>query len=92
MSSSPIEIMAVIWAAVMIIYVALLIFRSLVGMKEEDTLYLSAGEERLAAEQRQIMKRITKVDSYTHAVGYAALAATVILAGMWIYSVARTLM
>ena len=90
--SSPIETVAVIWGAVMVVYVALLIFRSVIGMKEEDTLYLSAGEERMAAEQRQIMKRITKVDSYTHAVGWAALAVTVILAGMWIYSVARTLL
>jgi hypothetical protein len=85
-------IVAAIWGAVTIVYVALFLFRSVVGMKEEDTLYLSVGEQRLAAEQREIMKRITKLDSYTHKVGYAALAMTVLLAGMWVYSVVKILL
>jgi len=92
MSSSPIEIVAAVWGAVMIVYVALFLFRSVVGMKEENTVYLSVGEERLAAEQREVMKRITKLDSYTRKAGYAALAMTVVLAGMWVYSVARQLL
>jgi len=92
LSSSPMGIIAAIWGAVTIVYFGLFLFRSVVGMKEEDTLYLSVGEERLAAEQRQVMKRIIKLDSYTHKVGYAALVMSVILAGMWIYSVARMLL
>ena len=50
--SSPIEIVAAIWGVVTLAYFALFLYRSVVGMKEEDTLYLSVGEERLAAEQR----------------------------------------
>ncbi|MEO8048819.1 MAG: hypothetical protein ABI833_00265 [Acidobacteriota bacterium] len=92
MSSSPLEIVAVIWGVVTILYFALFLFRSVVGMKEEDTLYLSVGEERLAAEQREVMKRITKLDSYSHKLGYAALVMSVILAGMWVYSVVRILL
>jgi uncharacterized membrane protein YhfC len=92
MTSSPIEIVAVIWGAVVVMYLVLFFFRSLIGMKEEDTLYLSAGEERMAAEQREIMKRINKWDSYSQKLGYSALAMTVILAGMWVYSVVRQLL
>jgi len=92
LTSSPMGIVAAIWGAVTIVYFALFLFRSVVGMKEEDTLYLSVGEERLAAEQREVMKRITKLDSYTHTAGYAALAMSVILAGMWVYSVVRMLL
>jgi len=92
MSLSPIEIVATIWGIVTIIYFVLFLYRSIVGMKEEDTLYLSAGEARLEAQQREVMKQITKLDSYSHKIGYAALALTVILAGMWIYSVARELL
>lgn len=91
MSSSPIEIVAAVWGAVTIVYLALFLFRSVVGMKEEDTLYLSVGEERLAAEQRKVMKRIYKLDSYSHKLGYAALVMTAVLAVMWVYSVARQL-
>jgi hypothetical protein len=89
--SSPIEIVAAIWGVVIVAYLALFLFRSVVGMKEEDTLYLSVGEERLAAEQREIMKRIYKLDAYSKKIGYAALAMTVVLAGMWVVSVAQEL-
>lgn len=92
MLSSPIEIVAALWGAVVIVYLGLFLFRSVIGMKEEDTLYLSVGEERMAAEQRVIMKRILKLDSYSHKIGYAALGMTVLLAGMWVYSVARNLL
>jgi hypothetical protein len=89
--SSPIEIVAAIWGVVTIAYFVLFLYRSVVGMKEEDTLYLSVGEERLAAEQREVMKRIYKLDAYSKKIGYAALTMTVVLAGMWIFNVARVL-
>ena len=92
MLSSPIEIVASVWGAVVIVYLALFLFRSVIGMKEEDTLYLSVGEERMAAEQRVIMKRINKLDGYSRKIGYTALAMSVVLAGMWVYSVARNLL
>ena len=45
----------------------------------------------LAAEQREVMKRIYKLDAYSKKIGYAALAMTILLAGMWVISVARQL-
>jgi hypothetical protein len=90
--SSPLEIVTAIWGVVTIAYFALFLYRSVIGMKEEDTLYLSVGEERLAAEQREVMKRIYKLDGYSKKVGYAALAMTVILAVMWVTSVVRQLL
>jgi hypothetical protein len=92
MSLSPIEIVAVLWGIVTVLYFVLFLYRSIVGMKEEDTLYLSAGESRMEAEQREVMKQINKLDAYSHKLGYASLAMTLILAGMWIYSVARELL
>jgi len=92
LSSTPMGIVAAIWGVVTILYFALFLFRSVVGMKEEDTLYLSVGEERLAAEQREVMERITKLDFYSQKLGYAALGMTVLLAGMWVYSVIKILL
>ncbi len=92
MSLSPILVVAIIWGIVTAAYFALFLYRSIVGLKEEDTLYLSAGEARLEAQQRQVMKQITKLDSYSHKIGYAALGLTVLLAAMWIYSVAKELL
>jgi hypothetical protein len=91
MSYSPLQVVLVIWAVVTIIYAALFLYRSIVGMKEEDNLYLSAGESRLAAEQREIMKTIGKLDGVTRALGWTTLAMTILLGGMWAYSVFRVL-
>jgi hypothetical protein len=92
MSMSPMLIAAILWAIVTALYFLLFLYRSIVGMKEEDTLYLSAGEARLEAQQREVMKQINKLDSYSRMLGYATLAMTVVLAGMWVYSVAQELL
>jgi hypothetical protein len=91
MSLSPIEIVAVLWGIVIIPYFILFLYRSIVGMHEQDNLYLSDGEARLEAEQREIMKQITKLDVYSRKLGIAALAMTALLAGMWLFNVARNL-
>jgi hypothetical protein len=92
MTYSAIEIVAITWGIVTALYFALFLYRSIVGMKEEDTLYLSAGEAKMEAQQREVMKKILKLDGYSHRLGYAALALTVVLAGMWVYNVARQLL
>ncbi len=88
---SALEIVGIVWAVLAALYLGLFLYRSVVGMKEEDTLYLSEGESRLAQEQKEIMKNIDKLDSVTHKTGWAALAMTVVVAGMWVYSVVRNL-
>ena len=89
--SSLLEIVTIIWAVVTLLYFALLLYRSLVGMKEEDTLYLSAGESRMAAEQHEVMKRITKLDGYSHKLGWVAIAMTILLAAAWAYDAMKQL-
>jgi hypothetical protein len=91
MSLSAIEAVAVIWGIAVALYLVLFLYRSIVGMHEEDTLYLSAGESRLAEEQRVVMKQIHRLDSYSRKIGWFALAMTVVLAGMWVYDVAKNL-
>jgi len=90
--SSPLGIVLSIWAVVVGIYIVLLFIGSLVGLREEDTLYLSAGEAKLAAEQRQVQNRIDKLAPYKRGFGYGSLAMTVVLAAVWIGGVVRELM
>jgi hypothetical protein len=90
--SSPMSIILAIWAVVVGIYLVLLFIGSLVGLREEDTLYLSAGEARLEAEQRQVQKRIDKLAPYKRGFAYGSLAMTAVLAAVWIASVVRELM
>jgi hypothetical protein len=90
--SSPMSLIVTIWAVVVGIYLVLLFVGSLVGLREEDTLYLSAGEAKLEAEQQQVQKRINKLAPYKRGFAYASLAMTAVLAAAWIASVVRELM
>ncbi len=89
--SSPMMIILAIWAVFVAAYIVLIFIGSFVNLHEEDTLYLSAGETKLAAEQREVQKRIDKIAPFKRGVGYGSLAMTVILAGAWIVSVVREL-
>ena len=84
-SVSLVSVVTIAWVVVTGLYLVLFLYRSLVGMREEDTLYLSAGESRMAAEQHELMKRITRLDRYSRTLGWAALAMTVVLGGVWGY-------
>jgi hypothetical protein len=88
---SPLQVALVIWLAITLVYVLLFVYRAIVGAKEEDTLYLSAGESHMAEEQRQIMQRVHKLDPITRIFGFAALGMTIVLAGVWSYGVFRQL-
>lgn len=89
--SSPISVVLIIWAVVVGIYLLLLFVGSFVSLREEDTLYLSAGEAKLAAEQSQVQARINRLAPLKRWFAYGSLAMTVVLAGTWITSVVREL-
>jgi hypothetical protein len=88
---SPLQITIGLWALVTIIYAALFLYRAIVGAKEEDSLFISAGEAHMAKEQRQIMDRVNKIEPATRAFGIAAAVMTVVVLGAWGYSVFREL-
>jgi len=88
---SPLQIVIALWAVVAVIYAALFVYRAVIGAKEEDSLFLSAGESHMAAEQRQIMQRVSKVEPATKTFGIATLVMTVVVIAVWGYSVFREL-
>lgn len=91
-SVSLVSVVTILWVVVTGLYLALFLYRSLVGMREEDTLYLSAGESRMAAEQHELMKRITKLDGYSRKLGWTALGLTVVLGIVWGYDAVKQFM
>jgi len=58
---SPLQIFAGLWAVVTAAWLALMVYRSFIGIREEDTIYLSAGEAKMEAEQRVIQARLQKL-------------------------------
>ena len=90
--SSLLEIVAGLWGVVTAGWLVLAIYRSFIGMREEDTVYLSAGEAKMEAEQRVIQERLHKLAPYTRSLGFGSLALALACAGIWGYGVLRELL
>jgi len=78
-------ILAAVWGIVTVVFIGLLIFRSFITMKEEDTVFLSDGESKMEIEQREIQNRLKRLSPYTRAFGYSSLGLALILAGTLVY-------
>ena len=84
-SLSLLTILTIAWAAITIVFLALFLYRSLVGMKEEDTLILSAAESKMEQEQKQIQMRLHRIQPYLRGFGWTSAALLVVVAGIWVY-------
>jgi uncharacterized membrane protein YhfC len=82
---SALEILFVFWAAVTVAFVGLLIYRSLVGMKEEDTLILSAAEAKMEEEQRLILTRLSQIRPYLLGLGWLSGLLLAAIVGVWVF-------
>jgi len=82
---STLTILTIAWAAVTAVFFALLIIRSLVGMKEEDTLILSVGHSMMADQQKEVQGRLSKLRPILRGVGFLSVALLLAIIGIWVY-------
>jgi len=73
------------WTVITTILAGLLIYRSLIGMKEDDQLFLDPAESQLEAEQRAILTLLTRLAPFVKGFALASSALLVLIAGAWIY-------
>ncbi|HTW63717.1 MAG TPA: hypothetical protein VME17_03835 [Bryobacteraceae bacterium] len=85
MTYSLLTVLMVAWAAVTVIFLSLVAYRSLIGMKEEDTLILSAAESKIEEEQKQLQIRLHHIEPYLRAFGWASAALLVTAGAIWLY-------
>jgi hypothetical protein len=81
----PFTWLLIVWSAITAVLVLLLIWRSLVGMREEDQIFLDETEDRLAKEQRQIIAKLQRITTYAKGLGFASGTLLLVIAGLWIY-------
>ena len=86
---SSLTILWIVWGAVTVVFVALLSYRSLIGMKEDDQIFLDPAEASLENEQREIVKRIQRLSPYVKGFGVASAASLVTIAGLYTYPVLK---
>lgn len=91
LDSSALTILWIVWGAITVVFVALLVYRSLISMKEEDQIFLDPAEASLENEQREIVKRIQRLSPYVKGFGFASAASLVTIARLYTYPVLKEL-
>jgi len=85
LSVSLVFVMLVAWLGVTALLILLAIVRAVVSLREEDQLYIDPGEEKLLAEQREIVAKLDRLRPYL----IGSLVASVVLGlatfGLWVY-------
>ena len=82
---TPFMWMVGVWGAVTTVFVILMIYRSLVAMREDDQLFLNEVESRMEVAQKEVRTRISRVAPYTKGFGFASAGLAVVIVGFWIY-------
>lgn len=82
----------VAWVLITLVWLALLIYRSVVGRKEEDQVFLTSGEERLMHEQEQIALKLKHITPFLTWTGIFSLVLLLVVGALWIYQGLKTTM
>ena len=88
MSGDPLTTLWILWGCVTAALAGLLIYRSLVGMKEDDQLFLNAAspnESPLVAEQQAVVTRLNRLAPYIKILAIASALLLICAAGLWVY-------
>ena len=83
--ASLFTVLLVVWAAVTLAFVAVMAWKSLVGLREEDVVILDPAEAKQAEEQQQLVARIERLTVWAKTFGFASLALLLVVGGVWAY-------
>lgn len=83
--TGPILYLLIAFGIVTAIFLALLLWRSILTTHEDDQLCLDAAGESIAQEQRELVAKITRLSKPIATSGIAAGALLLLIAGMWLY-------
>lgn len=75
----------VCWGSITVALVGLVIFRSLVAMKEEDQLFLDPAEWQLEREQQAILTQLGRLTPFIRILAVVSTALLVLIGVVWIY-------
>jgi hypothetical protein len=82
---SPLNAILILWGIVTALLIVLLIYRSMISMKEDDQLFLDSAQSNLEQEQREVRTRLERLAPYTKALGATSGLLLVGMAGLWLY-------
>ena len=83
--ASVLTLVVVLWGAATMGFVAVMIWKSFMGRKEEDIVILDPAEAPQLAEQQAIIAKVERLTLWAKCFGWTSLALLVVAAGILAY-------
>ena len=83
--SRGLEWLLIAWGIVTGILIILLIYRSTLTMKEDDQLFLDESSSGMAAEQRELIAKVNKINPLVKVLGASSGLMILVVAGWAVY-------
>ena len=77
--------LGVAWAVLTALLFLLVVYRSVIGMHEDDHLFLDEAEKVQKTEQEQLSVKMARVRPYIRALSAGSVALILVMAGIWLY-------
>jgi hypothetical protein len=75
-----------VWGLITAALIALLTYRSFLESREDDQIFISRGEDHIAAEQRDLIAKVTRLSGPIKALSIASGGLLAVCAGIWVWS------
>jgi hypothetical protein len=85
LGASVLSVLLIVWTAVTLAFVAVMAWKSLIGMREADVVILDPAEAQQAVEQQHVIAKVERLTRWAKAFGALSLALLFVLAGIWAY-------
>ncbi len=84
--STGLYVLLIACAALIAVWIILLIYRSALEAREDDQIFLDKAEESLAREQRALVARIERINPIIRTTMILWILLAVASAGVWVYA------
>ena len=78
-------LLLVIWGTVTLAFLAVMGWKSLIGMREEDIVILDPAEAKRATEQQHVVATMLRLTRWAKTFGFASLGLMIIMGGIYAY-------
>ena len=88
--TGPVLYLLIAFGMVTAVFLALVLWRSILTTHEDDQLCIDAAGDHVAQEQRELIAKITRLSKPIATSGIAAGILLLLLAGVWLYNGLRS--